>query len=339
VHHRLVTSLWIAASAVLLVVVSAAFFRGGTGGLRPSAQPAIDYDEAIRRVHRQQAADDEVVAPGGRTILLEHGRRTPRVVVLFHGFTNSPLQFEPFAKLLYAAGDNVYVPRLPRHALRGGKASLLAGLTAEELRNCADSAADVARGLGDTVVVVGLSAGGTMAAWIAQNRPDVARVVAIAPVLELAHIPSFLAGTLMNLALHMPEITQNYPRDERRPDRELGNSSHAIAQQLRLGAMVRKAADHAAPGVRDIAFLVNASDHTVKTGPAMSLAERWSSQGAAVAVYQLPAALKLAHDVIDETQPSSRPEVVYPVLVALSHGQPPPPATGLARLWPQEPHK
>jgi esterase/lipase len=336
VHIRVMPSLWISGSAALLVAVAATALRQGAGDLSAHPNPARDYDDALARVHRQQTADDVVAAPGGRSILMDHGRRTPRAIVLFHGFTNSPLQFEPFARLLSASGDNVYVPRLPRHALRNGKASDLAGLTAEELRDCTDSAVDVARGLGDTVVVIGLSAGGTMAAWVAQNRPDVGRVVAIAPVLELAHIPSLLATVAMNLALHLPEITQNYPREELRPDRELGNSSHAIAQMLRMGMAVRAAAQRGAPGTREITFLVNANDRTVKTAPAMALAQRWSAEGAAVTVYQLPAALKLPHDVIDETQPVSHPEVVYPALAAMAHGTRPAANLGIARLWPVE---
>ena len=39
-------------------------------------------------------------------------------VVLIHGFTDSPRQFAELADSLYAAGDNVLVPRLPHHALR-----------------------------------------------------------------------------------------------------------------------------------------------------------------------------------------------------------------------------
>jgi esterase/lipase len=339
VHIRVMPSFWITGSAALLLAVAATVIRQGAGDLAAHPSPARDYTDAAERVRKQQAADDRVAAPGGRSILMDRGRRTPRAIVLFHGFTNSPLQFEPFARLLYAAGDNVYVPRLPRHALRNGTASALAGLTAEELRDCADSAVDVARGLGDTVVIVGLSAGGTMAAWVAQNRPDVGRVVAIAPVLELAHIPSILATVAMKLALHLPEITQNYPREESRPDRELGNSSHAIAQMLRMGMAVRAAAQRAPPGTREITFLVNANDRTVKTAPALALAERWSAAGAAVTVYQLPATLKLPHDVIDETQPVSRPDVVYPALDAMVHGARPAAELDIARLWPIEVRK
>ena len=73
------------------------------------------------------------------------------------------MQFASFAALLYRKGDNVYVPRLPHHAERADEAAALARITAEELRDAADAAVDLAGGLGDSVIVVGLSAGGTMA--------------------------------------------------------------------------------------------------------------------------------------------------------------------------------
>ena len=42
-------------------------------------------------------------------------------------------------------------------------------LTAGELRACSNSMVDIAHGLGEHVTYAGLSAGGTMAAWVAQN--------------------------------------------------------------------------------------------------------------------------------------------------------------------------
>jgi esterase/lipase len=254
---------------------------------------------------------------------MTHNRRTPRAVVLLHGFTNSPRQFQEFATDLYAAGDNVYVPRLPRHAERHGTAATLAGLTAEDLRSCADSAVDIADGLGDSVIVVGLSAGGTMAAWIAQHRGDVHRTVIIAPILGIARVPSILATPLMNLALRLPNLTLRDPPDPARPDRELGTSSHAIAQLLRLGKAARRVANHMPPRTREVVFLMNAHDHTVKLAPVVELARTWSESGATVSLYELPDSLGLPHDVVDPRQPNSKADILYPVFAALTHGERP----------------
>ena len=144
---------------LVLVVGLAATIPLRSRDLRSHPFPAADYSSAVNLVARRQLADDRVAAPIGRTILLAHGARTPRVDILLHGFTDSPNQFAELADSLFRDGDNVYVPRLPHHAERSGDARALAGLTAVELRQTADSAVDVAAALGDTVVVVGLSVG------------------------------------------------------------------------------------------------------------------------------------------------------------------------------------
>src|SRR5205085_10378382 len=117
-------------------------------------------------------------------------------------------------------------------------AKTMASLTREELRACADTAVDVAQGLGESVIVAGVSAGGTVAAWVAQSRPDVQRAVIVAPLLEIGRVPSVLGSPLMNLALHIPNLTRSESPDSLRPDRELGVSTHAIALVLRLDVSI-----------------------------------------------------------------------------------------------------
>ena len=52
-------------------------------------------------------------------------------------------------------------------------------------------------------------------------------------------------------------------------------------------------------------------------------------------VYRLPASLGLPHDVIDESQPSAKPAVVYPALAALVHGEAAPAVLLHGRLGPR----
>jgi esterase/lipase len=322
------------AAAAALVIILAAAVPVRTAGLVSHAVPAMSYDDAVERIVRRQEADDRVAAEGGRSIFLTHGIRSARAVVLLHGFTNSPRQFEHLAAMLYAAGDNVYVPRLPHHAERNGTAKTLASLTAEELRDYADSAMDVADGLGDSVVVAGLSAGGTVAAWIAQTRGDAQRVMIIAPLLAIARVPQLLETPLMNLALRIPNVTQADSPDPSRPDRELGVSSRAIAQVMRLGTAVRRTAALTPPLVHEIVFVTNANDKTVKTAPVVDLARVWSRAGSAVTVYEFPRSLGLAHDVAEEVGPHAQPTLVYSELLALIHGKPPLGALAGHRVWP-----
>ncbi|HEY4215787.1 MAG TPA: alpha/beta hydrolase [Gemmatimonadaceae bacterium] len=325
----------IIAGVVIVLILILALVPTRIAGFTSEPAPARSFDEAVNRIRQRQAVDDRVAAPGGRSIFLSHDARTARVVVLFHGFTNSPKQYEHLGQQLFAAGDNVYIPRLPHHAERNGNARTLSKLTAEELRGAADSAVDIAQGLGDSVIVAGVSAGGSLSAWAAQYRSDVRRAVIVSPVFAIGRVPSFLDASLMNLALRVPDLARSETPDSLRPDRELGVSTRAIAQILVLGTAIRFAAKTMAPRTNDIVFVVNGNDHTVKTPPTVALARQWTKDGGHVVVYEFPRSLGLPHDIAEEAHPNADPAVVYPALEAVIHGEQPPPVLANNRLWPK----
>lgn len=299
--------------ASLLLVALTAVSHASVEASTPCCKPAGDYLEAESRIAQQQRTDDSVAVPGARSIFLTHSCRTAWAVVLLHGFGNSPRQFDGLADSLYAHGFNVWVPRMSYHGEKRG-AGMLSRMTAADLRKNAEVATDIGVGLGDSVVVLGFSMGGVAAAWIAQSRTDVQRVVVVSPALALARIPQSLAHPLVSVMLRLPDVRRGLMRDPARSDRELGWSTHAVAQILRLGFAVQQAAHDAGPSVRDIRVLVNAHDHTVNAAAATALAACWAAAGAHVGVYQLPDSLRLPHDVIDATEPGGRSAVVQSIV-------------------------
>jgi len=76
--------------------------------------------------------------------------RTPRIFVLLHGFTDLPEQFAVVGQQLFAAADNVYIPRLPRHGARRAPMRSLGRISAVELARFGDSCVTIASGLGDS---------------------------------------------------------------------------------------------------------------------------------------------------------------------------------------------
>jgi esterase/lipase len=291
--------------------------------------PAPTYDDAVTRVARRQAADDSVVAQGGRSVLLTHGQRTPRTYVLLHGFTNSPSQFVDLGERLFATGDNVYIPRLPHHAERVAGVRQLSRVNADELTMFADSIVDVARGLGDSVVVAGLSAGGAITAWVAQWRADVQRAVLIAPAIGVGLLSDEKGQELVDIVSAIPNITRTTRPDTTRPDMVQGTTTRGLSEVLRLGQRVRDQSADRAPRVKDIAFLLNARDRTVSEDAAVDLAQRWFDRDATVRVYKFPAALRLPHNVMEQTGRGGNTEIVYPVVMALVRGMTPPPSAPL----------
>ncbi|HEX8725746.1 MAG TPA: alpha/beta fold hydrolase [Gemmatimonadaceae bacterium] len=288
----------------------------------PAQRADSSYAASVAAIARRQAVDDSVAAPGARSILLTHGAPAPRVIVLLHGLTDSPRQFEAFAYQLYADGSNVYVPRLPQHGLRGGTVRALSRLRGGQLRGVSDSVVNEARGLGDSVVVVGLSMGATMGAWIAQERA-ITRAVLIAPAIEPGRIPSLLERPLIGLADRLPSLSRRTRTDSTRPDREAGFDLRATAEIFELGMSIMRDAERTAPRTHQIVVLVNAADRTVKESAAEAIAANWTRHGAAVSVFELPDSLRLPHNIIDPLRGRVGGTVVLGLLRTLAYGQPP----------------
>jgi alpha-beta hydrolase superfamily lysophospholipase len=311
---------WRAAIAYLAL---AAIVPTSVNSLRSHPSPTRDYATAMRL-----AADfrrgDSLATPDGRSILLVHGARAPRTIVLFHGFTNSPHEFQQLATGFYEAGDNVFVPRLSMQGLTGGDADTLSGVRAEALRDIADQSIDIATGLGDTVVVLGFSLGGDVAAWAAQFRPEVDRAVIVAPALGLSHVMSPLQAPLMNLALRVPNYSSHEAPDSLRPDRSLGWSTRGVAEMLHLGEAVLRFAKTRAPASHALYMLANAADHTVSRDAIYELSRRWTATGGRVTTYEFPDSLGLPHDTVDPEQLGANVATTYPVFTALVYGQPVP---------------
>ena len=184
-------------------------------------------------------------------------------------------------------------------------------------------------------MVVGLSTGADVALWIAQHRPDVTRVVVIAPAISLARVPGPLDAPVMNLMTRVPNLTFHQKPDTLRPHAYFGVSTRAVGQTLRFGASVMSDVERGGPAVRDLALVVNANDHTIDAGPVSRIAEIWRQRdGTRTAFYRFAPDLRLPHDVIDATQRCGMPAVVYPVVIALLEARTPEPSPTLSPRCP-----
>jgi pimeloyl-ACP methyl ester carboxylesterase len=144
---------------------------------------AAIVQEAAQRA-RQVPLRHPLCAP----IFLFHPQPTSKVCLFFHGFTAAPYQFGPMAKVLYQAGYNVVVPLLPGHGQAGTwgpdsppplpqDAKVYEAFALDWLTRVAP--------LGKTIVIGGLSGGGTLAAWLAQEKPkQVSKTLLFAPYLS-----------------------------------------------------------------------------------------------------------------------------------------------------------
>ena len=291
-------------------------------GSSPSHSRAVTPAAAESKL-RYIRAGEGGVRPSCRSRLIRPARPTKRVVVLLHGFGGCPAQMAALGRRLADDGAAVVLARAPAHGRAGKGAGTLANLDAEDLADYADDAIDVAAGLGEDVTVVGVSLGGTLAAWAAQEREGVDRAVVVAPALELPGVPTMVANGFTNLFARLPNVL--LPADGARVPNAYAPrvETRATAELYRLGRQVLDRAREAPPVAREVAVVVNEGDDA-SSGAVEELVRAWRAHGRAVTVVRLPHRLALPADVVDPEQPAARVDVVHPILRALAEGRPAP---------------
>lgn len=281
------------------------------------------YAEVLARLEAVAGVEgDPAINPLCRGFALTAGAPAGRCVLLIHGYTNCPQQFRAFAAQLHARGHSVYVPRLPCHGMADRMTTALAGLTVGALVDWLGEALEVAHGLGERVDVLGISAGGNLAAHAAQRRADVHQAVVIAPVLGTPSIAPWATPALARAAAVMPNQFRWWDPQLREQRSALPYAyprfaTRSLGAVLRLGLELLSEAKERPPAAREIVVITNAGDEAVTNPPADELVARWRSHGGAVREHRFPPELGLVHDIIDPNQPRQRVDLVYPALLEL----------------------
>jgi carboxylesterase len=289
----------------------------------PQSNPAKSYSEAIERLEAWQAQEPPDVNPQAPMRWMVHSLRTTRTAVLLHGLTATPYQFYPLGEALFNQGYNVVIPRFPAHALQDRLTDAPARLTAEQMVETACRALDIAHGLGDRVSVAGLSMGGVTTSWAAQYRSDVDHAMIISPAYAVQIIPLRLTSLATTGLLLYPNFYRWWDKnlkDDLRPP--LNNyprlATHALAQVMRLGLLVRAEGQRKPPAARYVTMVLNPCDPSVDNRAAERLLAGWKQAGAQnVTRYAFDEFCQLGHDLVSADHPQQNVELVLPILVAL----------------------
>src|SRR5512138_49880 len=78
---------------VLLLTVSL-FIPWNVGSLSSHPHPVQGYEEAVQRLDRMKADRAAEMNPDCILQLLTHGQKVDKVIILVHGYTNCPAQFD-----------------------------------------------------------------------------------------------------------------------------------------------------------------------------------------------------------------------------------------------------
>ncbi len=297
------------------------FIPTSTTELGAQPNPVDDYDNALVQLEDVQENDlSQNIVEVCKTQWLAHGQKTEKVIVFFHGLSNCPAQFDPLAQEFFDLGYNVIIPRFPAHVDISRSPRYMTP-TAEAFRPMADEAIDLAQGFGEQVYVLGLSAGGGVAAWVAQERSDVERVVLVAPFYGLMGMPEVVNQWVTNLLTRLPNIW--FPGTSPVPYQYLGTATTGIGESMRFAQVPRQASAQAKLSVGSVVLVTVENDSVVSNQMAYQVLTQWEENGANTEEFVFPIELGLPHDVIDIHQAKGNPELVYPILIDLVEGRTP----------------
>jgi pimeloyl-ACP methyl ester carboxylesterase len=243
----------------------------------------------------------------------------PTAVVLLHGLTNSPPQYDLLAPQLHARGHVVIVPRMPYHGYHDRMTDAIARLRADQLQEAALEAVVIAAMCGRRVVVLGISSGATLAGWLAA-RTHVDSAIAVAPFCGLRELRGELNDALGMLLRVAPNVFGWWdPRrkeDQPPPHGYPRYATRALGESLLISSCIsaepRTAGDH---GRRAI-LVVNEHDPVVNNAHAARRFAELEDCGVAcerVVLHGLPH----IHDIVEPAIPQARTDLVYPKLIEL----------------------
>jgi esterase/lipase len=322
-RHRFWTAVLIILGVLAIVLALMHFLPVNVTDTSVS-DPTLDPDQATQRVLaiRNEEEESGVINPVCESLLMTHGDSREKVIVFFHGFTSCPEQFRELGQQFYDLGYNVYIPLIPHHGYANRDRDALLNTSAEELAAFATESIDIAQGLGDEVIVGGLSGGGTIAAWIAQTHKDVDKAVIIAPFLGIGFIPTPVNRMVARILDDIPNFDMWWDPGAKENNPMTaeyaypGYPTHALAEYLRLGFATQDLAQQEKPAVDSIVIVINDHDRSVNNGITNQLLQAWEAHGEQfLRTYAFENALNLPHDLITPTREDGNPAIVYPVII------------------------
>lgn len=178
---------------IVIVALALIFFLG------PKVEkPDVDYnvpqiEQQVDLVLLQNQIDNtekntDFIKPDNQSRIIfadSIPQKTEYCLLYIHGFSASPKEGYPvneaFAKRYHM---NAYLPRLFGHGLE--TPNNLINMTPDNLIISAKEALKIARQLGDKVILMSTSTGGTLSIVLAAGNPNIAALIMYAPNIEMA---------------------------------------------------------------------------------------------------------------------------------------------------------
>jgi pimeloyl-ACP methyl ester carboxylesterase len=147
-------------------------------------------------------------------------QKTPYSIVYIHGFGATWAEGEPIHRdLAKKYGANLYLARM--HGAGISDPDAFKDLTPENFLAEAKAALSIGKSLADSVIVMGTSAGGLLAVYLASTNPEIKGVVLYSPCMAIANpAMKLITGPWGRQILHAVMGEHRVPKDS---DPELAN--------------------------------------------------------------------------------------------------------------------
>jgi pimeloyl-ACP methyl ester carboxylesterase len=279
-------------------------------------QPLAKARALLDGIVAQERADPEIEPRFGTRWWIGE-EVAPTAVVLLHGLTNSPPQYDLLAPQLHARGHAVIVPRMPYHGYRDRMTDAIAKMLAADLESLSLQAVIIAALCGQRVVVAGISVGATLAGWLAaRTRIDLG--IGIAPFCGLRELPGAAndaLGAILRAAPNRfgwwdPRSKEGQPPAHGYPR----YATRALGEALRISSELSAASG--VPHGRRAVLVANAHDPVVNNAHAARRFRSLRARGVAVEQVVLDG-LPDIHDIVEPAIPQARTDLVYPRLIEI----------------------
>ena len=172
---------------LLIPILLVIFYFAGPHPSRPrynSTEPVVPAEPAALEsyIRDREAAHKLKTDNEARIVWVDSSKRkTPFVIIYLHGFSASQGEGDPVHRdIAKKYGCNLFLSRLAEHGIDTAEA--MVNLTADNYWESAQEALAIGRQLGDKVILMGTSTGGTLALQLAWTYPDqVAALVLMSP--------------------------------------------------------------------------------------------------------------------------------------------------------------
>ena len=181
---------WTAGIVLALAVVFLAGPKSPEAELNPNL-PTVPTDPAQLElmVNSSEAAIKDLKPDNEARIVWADSaskQKTPYSIVYIHGFGASWAEGDPVARnIARRYGANLYLSRMYDAGVNDPDA--FKDLTPENFLGGAKQALSIGKVLGDSVIVIGTSAGGLLTVYLASTHPELKGIVLYSPCMEVAN--------------------------------------------------------------------------------------------------------------------------------------------------------